>query len=105
MIANKTFNGKLRKIKAPGKCVKNTSKDTISPTDVEKMYKEYLIPYYKTNPRVLQHKVYYEICYYMARRDNENLTELTKNKQSPGQVMAGRGDVGPGSSDGRAPDM
>ena len=26
-------------------------------------------------------------------------------QQSPGQVMAGRGDVGPGSSDGRAPDM
>ena len=25
--------------------------------------------------------------------------------KSPGQVMAGRGDVGPGSSDGRAPDM
>ena len=28
-----------------------------------------------------------------------------QKQQSPGQVMAGRGDVGPGSSDGRAPDM
>ena len=28
-----------------------------------------------------------------------------QKQQSPGQVMAGRGDVGPGSSNGRAPDM
>ena len=56
-----------------------------------------------------------------ARRDNSRWSHLAKTtvqpgettpdgvtwqkQQSPGQVMAGRGDVGPGSSDGRAPDM
>ena len=79
MIANRTFSGRLRKIKESGKCVKNTSKDTSAPNDVEKVYKDYFIPYYKTNPRVLQHKVYFELCYYMGRHGNENLRVLTKD--------------------------
>ena len=36
---------------------------------------------------------------------SQTLKSIRPKQQSPGQVMAGRGDVGPGSSDGRAPDM
>ena len=40
------------------------------------------------------------------RTDYDRQIDTTRQKQqSPGQVMAGRGDVGPSSSDGRAPDM
>ena len=78
MTANKTFSGHLCKIKESGKCVKNTSKDTLTPQDVKNAYRDYFIPYYKTNPRVLQHKVYFELHYYMARRKNQG-DEITYN--------------------------
>ena len=47
LIANKTFSGRLQKIKESGKCVKNTSKDTLTLQDIEKAYRDHFIPYYK----------------------------------------------------------
>lgn len=77
--ANKVFVGVLRTNKKLG-LDKRKPKVPISKADLEKLYEEYLIPgMVAGDTEILQHKVFVDLVYYMARRGKEGLRQLQKN--------------------------
>ena len=66
MLPNKVFNGCLHMNKQKGFDVKHTHKETLTEADLAKLYDDYFLPNFKTNPHVLQHKVYFEIAFTYA---------------------------------------
>ena len=51
----------------------------MSKDHVEQVYRDYFIPHYNNDPRVLQHKVYFDITYFLGKRGTKGLRELTKD--------------------------
>lgn len=78
LAANKVFKGKLRKLKKLGYDTTHSYRDVLSSTEMDKIYNEYFMPNIYHNPRVLQHKVYFDLSYHMARRGKQNLRKLSK---------------------------
>ena len=76
--ANKILTGVQRKNRKEG-LDKSRRKPTLSPEDLNEIYENYFEPNFEHDPTCLQLKVYFEIVYYLARRGNEGLQELTKD--------------------------
>lgn len=79
LSANKVFKGRLRKLKQLGYDLSHTCKEIITDEEIEKIYKDYFMPNMHHNPRALQHKVYLELSFQMARRGKQNLHKLKKD--------------------------
>lgn len=77
--ANKVFVGVLRTNKSNGLDVRKP-KVAISKADVEKVYDDYFLPgLANEDTEVLQHKVFFDLVYFMGRRAKEGLRQLQKN--------------------------
>ena len=46
---------------------------------IEEIYKNYFTPHYDNNPVCLQHKVYFDIDFYLGKCGTEGLRVLTKS--------------------------
>lgn len=76
--ANSVFSGVLRDNKEKGFDV-SKPKSSISPGDLEKLYENYFLPGLQAeNTEVLQHKVFFDLMYYTARRGRQGLRGLRK---------------------------
>lgn len=78
MQSNRVFEGQLRINKRDGY---NTSehKEPIDPDDVKKIYDQYFTPQkIQREPRTLQHKVFYEMIFFLGKRGRENLAKWKK---------------------------
>lgn len=76
--ANSVFSGVLRDNKEKGFDV-SKPKTGISQADLNKLYDKYLLPgIEQENTEVLQHKVFFDLIYYTARRGKEGLRALKK---------------------------
>ena len=75
--ANRAFSGNLRKQKDEGH---NTSKShrPIEEGHMKQIYDDYFIPHWNKDPVCLQHKVYFDIVYFLGKRGVEGLRELKK---------------------------
>lgn len=77
--ANSVFSGVLRHIKQQGLDT-SRPRTAITRTDLDKLYNEYFIPGLAAkNTEVLQHKVFFDMVYYLGRRGKEGLRELQKD--------------------------
>ncbi len=76
--ANKVFKGKLRTNKRAGLHKVEHTK-SMEPEEIDQCYDQYLVPNMYSSPQALQHKVFFDIQYYMARRGREGLREFTKD--------------------------
>lgn len=76
--ANKILKGVRRKIKQDGND-RSKRKPVLSKSEIMKIYRDYLEPYFDKNPVCLQHKVFFDIAYFNGRRGCEGLRELRKN--------------------------
>ncbi len=76
--ANKVFKGQLRKNKKAGlHKVKHTK--SMSAEEIDQCHDNYFLPNMHTNPLALQHKVFFDVAYHMARRGREGLRDLTRD--------------------------
>ncbi len=79
VTANKVLKGQLRKNKQDG-LVKTHRRSAISKSDLEILGTKYFVlSKVESDPTVLQHKVFYDLVYYMGRRGREGLYELKKD--------------------------
>ena len=76
--ANKVFKGQLRTNKRAGLHKVNHTK-SMEPEEIDQCYNEYFLPNMYINPQALQHKVFYELNFYMAKRGREGLRNLTRD--------------------------
>ena len=76
--ANKIFKGLRRKLKEEGRD-KTKRKPILTPSDLNKIYTDYFEPNFENDPTCLQHKVYFDIAYFLGRRGSEGLRDLTKD--------------------------
>ena len=51
----------------------------ISQTDLDTIYTNYFMPHFDNDPRCLQHKIYFDIAFFLGKRGLEGLRKLTKN--------------------------
>ena len=47
--------------------------------NTEQIYKDYFSDHYNNDPRCLQHKVYFDIAYFLGKGGKEGLRELRKD--------------------------
>lgn len=77
--ANSVFIGVLRHNKQQGFDT-SRRRTAITRSDLDKLYNEYFIPGLAAmNTEVLQHKVFFDMVYYLGRRGKEGLRELQKD--------------------------
>lgn len=77
--ANKVFKGQLRLNKQAGLDV-SKPKAAITKGDLEKLYNEYFVPgLARSNVKVLQEKVFFDLIYHTGHRGKEGLWALTKS--------------------------
>ena len=72
------FEGNLREQKEQG-FDKSRRKQPITQTDLEKIYTDYFIPHFDNDPRCLQHKIFFEISFFLGKRGLEGLRDLKKD--------------------------
>ena len=70
--------GNLRDQKEKG-LNKSRHRPPLSQEHIEQIYKNYFVPHWDNDPRCLQHKVYFDIAYFLGKRGKEGLRELKKN--------------------------
>lgn len=75
--SNTVFSGNLRMQKDQG-LDKTTNRVPLSRSEIHTMYENYILPHFNNDPRCLQHKVCFDLVYYMGRRGKEKLRELKK---------------------------
>ena len=75
------FTGNLRDQKEKG-LDKSRRRPPLSQTHVKQIYNNYFIPHYDNDPRCLQHKVYFDIAYFLGKIAKEGLRALTKDSFS-----------------------
>ena len=46
---------------------------------MKQIYEDYFIPHWNNDPVCLQHKVYFDIAYFLGKRGAEGLRELNKD--------------------------
>ena len=51
----------------------------IAQADLDKIFTNYFMPHYDNDPRCLQHKVYFDIAFFLGKRGQEGLRQLQKN--------------------------
>lgn len=75
--SNTVFSGNLRMQKEQG-LHKTTERVPLSRAEIQTMYENYIIPHFDNDPKCLQHKVWFDLVYYMGRHGKEKLCELKK---------------------------
>ena len=51
----------------------------VTQEQLQQIYDNYFIPHYSNNPVCLQHKVYFDIAFFLGKRGQEDLRQLKKN--------------------------
>ena len=62
----------------------------MSQQHIEEVYEKYFNDHPENDPRCLQHKVYFDIAYFMGKRGKEGLRELKKQSFEIKQNDTGR---------------
>ena len=83
------FLGNLRDQKEKG-LYKSRRWPPLTQDHIEQIYENYFLPHFDNDPCCLQHKVYFEIAYFLGKCGKEGLRDLKKNSFSIKKTAQGR---------------
>lgn len=75
--ANRVFTGNIRLQKEQG-LDKSSHRTPVSQEHMQQIYDNYFVPHWSNDPKCLQHKIFFDLVYFMGRRGKEKLRELKK---------------------------
>jgi hypothetical protein len=88
LSSNETYKSKVKQLKRSGHGSVD-HKPVISDSDLEKLNDE-CVPFNINTPCGLQNKVWFDVMYYLLRRGQENLRNMTKSTFAIGTDSTGR---------------